>query len=406
MSRKNKIFNDPVYGFITIPRGLLLDIIDHPFFQRLRRISQLGLTYYVYPGATHSRFHHTLGAYHLMTQAITVLRSKGVDITEEEAEGVQLAILLHDIGHGPFSHALEHTIVNVHHEFLSLEFMNRFNEIFDGQLKTAIEIFTNNHPKKFLYQLVSGQLDMDRMDYLNRDSFYTGVYEGVIGYDRIINMLDVSDGELVVEIKGIYSIEKFLIARRLMYWQVYLHKTAFGAEQMLIYALKRAKYLAQQGQLTSCSKTLNYFLMNSFGENDFKKEDSQTLVQFSKLDDTDLLSALKDFADHEDEILSFLAYSIVNRQLFRTEVNNLPFASDYVENIRLKMRKQLGISEEAFNYLLLQKQESNNAYNKDFEEIKILFGNGEVKPISVLNDLEIPTKIVTKHFLCYPKSIH
>ncbi len=257
MKGKNKIFNDPVYGFITIPRGLLLDIIDHPFFQRLRRISQLGLTYYVYPGATHSRFHHTLGAYHLMSQAIDVLRSKDVDITEEEAQAVKIAILLHDIGHGPFSHALEHTIVDVHHEFLSLEFMRRFNEIFEGQLQTAIDIFTNKHPKKFLYQLVSGQLDVDRLDYLNRDSFYTGVYEGVIGYDRIIKMLDVRDDELVVEVKGIYSIEKFLIARRLMYWQVYLHKTAFGADQMLIHALKRAKQLAQEGTLSSGSKVLD-----------------------------------------------------------------------------------------------------------------------------------------------------
>jgi len=406
MKGKQKIFNDPVYGFISVPRGLLLDIIDHPFFQRLRRISQLGLTYYVYPGATHSRFHHTLGAYHLVSQAIDVLRSKNVAISEEEAQGVQIAILLHDIGHGPFSHALEHTIVNVHHEFLSLEFMRRFNEIFEGQLQTAIDIFTNKHPKKFLYQLVSGQLDMDRMDYLNRDSFYTGVYEGVIGYDRIIKMLDVRDDELVVEVKGIYSIEKFLIARRLMYWQVYLHKTAFGAEQMLIHVLKRAKHLAQQGQLTSCSKILDYFLNNTFDENDFKSDDSQTLIHFSQLDDTDIISALKEFAEHEDEILSFLAHSIINRKLFRTEVNNRAFKRDYTEEIRQKMREQLGTTQEDFDYLLYEKQESNNAYNKDIAEIKILFGNGEVKPISLLEDHEIPTKIVTKYFLCYPKNIH
>lgn len=406
MKGKHKIFNDPVYGFISVPRGLLLDIIDHPFFQRLRRISQLGLTYYVYPGATHSRFHHTLGAYHLMTQAIDVLRSKDVVITDDEAEGVKIAILLHDIGHGPFSHALEHTLVNVHHEFLSLEFMRRFNEIFEGRLETAISIFTNKHPKKFLYQLVSGQLDMDRMDYLSRDSFYTGVYEGVIGYDRIIKMLDVRDGELVVEIKGIYSIEKFLIARRLMYWQVYLHKTAFGAEQMLIHVLKRAKHLAQQDKLSVCSKTLNYFLKHSFDENDFKNDDSETLLYFSKLDDTDILSALKEFTDHEDEILSFLAHSILNRKIFRTEVDNDPFKRDYIEEVRLKMRNQLGISEKDFDYLLYEKQESNNVYNKEVEEIKILFGNNEVKPISLLKYTEIPSKVVTKHFLCYPKNIH
>jgi uncharacterized protein len=405
MKGKNKIFNDPVYGFITVPRGLLLDIIDHPFFQRLRRIAQTGLTYYVYPGATHSRFHHTLGAFHLMTQAIEVLRSKGIDISEEEAEGVKIAILLHDIGHGPFSHALEHTLVNVHHEFLSLEFMHRFNDIFEGRLAVAIEIFTNKHPKNFLYQLVSGQLDMDRLDYLNRDSFYTGVYEGVIGYDRIIKMLDVRNNELVVEEKGIYSIEKFLIARRLMYWQVYLHKTAYGAEQMLIHALKRAKYLAQRNELSTCSNTLNYFLIHSCDENDFKNEHSQTLIHFSKLDDTDILAALKEFAEHDDEILSFLAHSIITRQLFRTEVKNEAFACDYIEEIRLKLQISMGVEDKNIADLLYEKQESNYAYNKDIAEIKILFGNGEVKPISLLNDLEIPTKVITKHFLCYPRNI-
>ena len=405
MKPKQKIFNDPVYGFISIPRGILYDLIEHPFFQRLRRISQLGLTYYVYPGATHSRFHHTLGAYHLMGQAISVLRTKGVEITEQESEAVQIAILLHDIGHGPFSHALEHTLVNVHHESISLEFMRRFNEIFEGRLQMAIEIFSDCYPKKFLHQLVSSQLDMDRMDYLSRDSFYSGVYEGVIGYDRIIKMLDVREGELVVEVKGIYSIEKFLIARRLMYWQVYLHKTAFGAEQMLIHALKRAKYLAQKGRLKVCSKALNYFLINSFNEQDFVSETSDALLYFSKLDDTDILSALKEFAEHEDAILSFLAHSIVNRNLFRTEINNKAFTSDYVDALRLKISKAMGISAEDMSYLLYEKEETNHAYNKEIKEIKILFGDGKIKPISILEELEIPTKVVTKYFLCYPKNI-
>ncbi len=402
MNRK-KIFNDPVYGFISVPRGLILDIVDHPYYQRLRRISQVGFTYLVYPGALHTRFHHALGAFHLMTQAINVLRSKGVEITDEEAEGVSIAILLHDIGHGPFSHALEHALIDLHHEDLSTLFMEELNEVFGGQLNTAIEIFTNKHPKLFLHQLVSGQLDMDRMDYLNRDSFFTGVYEGVIGYDRIIKMLDVRDNRLVVEEKGIYSIEKFLIARRLMYWQVYLHKTSLGAEQMLIHTLKRAKELAVAGKSLNVSKNLSFFMDQTINIKDFSRK--ELLDNFSKLDDVDILAALKSFTENKDSILAYLATSILDRNLFRTELKRMPFSSDYIEKIRLKIVNHFDLNPDDIRYLLYQGSETNNAYNPEVEEIEILFRNGDIQPISTLHDNEIPTKIITRHFLCYPKKI-
>jgi len=403
MSRK-KIFNDPVYGFISIPRGLILDIVDHPYFQRLRRISQLGFTYLVYPGALHTRFHHALGAFHLMTETIDVLRSKGVEITDAEAQGVSIAILLHDIGHGPFSHALEHGLVDLHHEDLSTLFMKELNVVFDGQLDLAIEIFTNQYPKKFLYQLVSGQLDMDRMDYLNRDSFFTGVYEGVIGYDRIIKMLDVKDGQLVVEEKGIYSIEKFLVARRLMYWQVYLHKTCLGAEQMLIHALKRAKALSIVGKSLNVSKNLAFFIDQKINLSDFSQK--KLLDNFSRLDDVDILAALKSFTENKDLILSYLATSILNRNLFKTELKRLPFSSDYLAKMRQKVANQFKVNSDDLNYLFYHGSEANNAYNTENEEINILFRNGKTLPISSLPDNEIPTKIITKHFLCYPKKIN
>ena len=304
MQNKKKIFNDPVYGFITIPYELLFDLIEHPYFQRLRRIKQLGMTDYVYPGALHTRFHHALGALHLMTQTIESLRSKGVKITEEEALGVSIGILLHDIGHGPFSHALEHTIIDIHHETLSLTFMNVLNEEFDGALTTAIDIFTDQYPKRFLHQLISGQLDMDRLDYLTRDSFFTGVYEGVVGYDRIIKMLAVKEDELVVEEKGIYSIEKFLVARRLMYWQVYLHKTVVAAEQMLVRVLERAKLLAKQGIVLKVPDNLAYFLYNDFSEAELQENSRELLNNFARLDDYDIFAALKEFTLLEDPFLS------------------------------------------------------------------------------------------------------
>ena len=402
MTNKVKIFNDPVYGFISFPKpSIFLDVIDHPYFQRLRRISQTALTSYVYPGAHHTRFHHALGAYHLMSLAIDVLRQKGTEITEGEAEGVCLAILLHDIGHGPFSHALEHTIIDVHHEELSLLFMQELNEEFAGKLETAMAIFQDEYPKQFLHQLVSGQLDMDRMDYLTRDSFFTGVSEGVIGYDRIIKMLNVSDGELVVEEKGIYSIEKFLIARRLMYWQVYLHKTVLCAEQMLIRVLKRAKSLITEGVKVTAFGQLDYFL-NEFSIDDNNKNTKNLTKRFAKLDDFDIIASLKLWSSHNDFILSHLANSILNRKLFKVELQNALFERDYIEKIRHKVSQHIPTKTD-INYLVFTGIESNQTYNKTKDEIKILFKNGEVLPISKSMDYELHSKIIRKHYLCYPK---
>ncbi len=402
---KKKIFNDPVYGFITIPYPIVFDLIEHTYFQRLRRIKQLGLTHYVYPGALHTRFHHALGALHLMTEAIDVLRSKNVDITNEEAKAVCIAILLHDIGHGPFSHTLEHTLVNVHHEELSVLFMQKLNEAFDGQLDLAIQIFQDKHPKKFLQQLVSGQLDMDRMDYLNRDSFFTGVSEGVIGYDRIIKMLDVRDGELVVEQKGIYSIEKFLIARRLMYWQVYLHKTVLAAEQMLIRVLRRAKDLATQGVPLEVSKSLAFFLYNDFRSEDITKKGDELIEHFAKLDDFDIIAALKSFMNHDDFILSYLSKSLINRRLFKVEMSDAPFSSDYIEKVRQKSLEHISNSNINIDYIVFQGTETNSTYSSLKDEIKILFKNGEIKPVSAISDHGVHHKIISKHYLCYPKNI-
>ncbi len=402
MTNSVKIFNDPVYGFVSFPKpSLLLDIIDHPYFQRLRRIAQTALTYYVYPGAHHTRFHHAIGAYHLMTQAIEVLRQKGVDITSEEAEGVCLAILLHDIGHGPFSHALEHTIIDVHHEELSIMFMEALNEEFEGKLTTAITIFQDKYPKHFLHQLVSGQLDMDRLDYLNRDSFYTGVSEGVIGYDRIIKMLNVHNGELVVEEKGIYSIEKFLISRRLMYWQVYLHKAVLSSEQMLINVLKRAKELNTEGIPVETFGSLNFFFKQT---KTLHTNDHNTIIeQFAKLDDFDIIASLKLWTNHPDFTLSFLAKSILNRKLFKLEWQNMPFERDYIETIRQRIISYIP-SKTNINYFVFTGMESNQTYNKTKEEIKILFKDGSVKSITESMDYELHSKIIRKHFLCYAKN--
>lgn len=402
---KRKIINDPVYGFITIPYNIIFDIIEHPFYQRLRRIQQLGLTYYVYPGAIHTRFHHALGAMHLMTQAIKVLRSKGVDISEAEAQAVTIAILLHDIGHGPFSHALEHLIIDTHHENLSVIIMEWLNEDFDGALDLAIKIFKNQYPKQFLYQLVSSQLDMDRMDYLNRDSFFTGVAEGVIGSDRIIQMLAVNNGELVVEEKGFYSIEKFLTARRIMYWQVYLHKTVLCAEQMLIQSMKRCKQLVQEGYDLPISANLSYFFKNDFTSKDLKKRRNEILERYMLLDDIDILAALKNLVSGEDEVISLLANGIVNRKLFRVKIKNFPYNCDVLKKHRHKIRKQLNgkLLNKDLEYLVFTGSESNNAYTKDKNEIKILFKNGKVLPISKCSDYHQQPKEVVKYFLCYPK---
>lgn len=399
---KKKIFNDPVYGFVSIPYDILFDLVEHPWFQRLRRIKQVSLTHYVYPGALHTRFHHALGALHLMGQAIDVLRSKGAEISEEEAKAVSIAILLHDVGHGPFSHTLEHTLVNVHHEEISLLFMERLNEEFDGQLSLAIQIFKNEYPKKFLHQLISGQLDMDRMDYLNRDSFFTGVHEGVIGYDRIIKMLAVHDGELMVEEKGIYSIEKFLVARRLMYWQVYLHKTVLVAEQMLVKALQRAKALASKGTPLDVPASLHFFIYKDFTMEDFRN-DRSLLEHFAKLDDFDVFMSLKNFMNAEDSLLRYLATCIVDRRLFKIEMRDEPVPEDYVAERKSKLASRTEWSKEELNYLVFGGMETNNAYSTSKDEIKILFKNGKVLPMSQISDFGIQARVVKKYYLCYPK---
>ncbi len=402
---KKKILNDPVYGFINIPYNIIFDLIEHPYFQRLRRIKQLGLTDYVYPGALHTRFHHALGALHLMTQAIDVLRSKGIDITEKEAKAVSIAILLHDIGHGPFSHVLENTLVNVHHEDLSLLFMKALNEEFNGKLSLAIKIFTNKYSKKFLYQLVSSQLDMDRLDYLTRDSFFTGVYEGVVGYDRIIKMLSVAGGDLVIEEKGIYSIEKFLTSRRLMYWQVYLHKTVVAAEQMLVKVLDRAKILTQEGKKMSLSENLKYFLYRRRNQQLKGKKKRELLQHFYQLDDYDIFSALKSFAASDDFPLAFIAQSLLNRRLFRVEFKKKPFRSDYVENIRQRIIKKFPVTLPQANGLIIKGKESNSVYSTSKEEIKVLFKNGQVLPMSEISDFGLQARNITKYYLCHPKNI-
>ena len=379
-----------MYGFISIPYGILLHLVGHPWFQRLRRIRQTGLAHLVYPGALHTRFHHALGALHLMQQAIDVLRSKGTPISSEEAEAVCIAILLHDIGHGPYSHALEHNIVNAHHEQLSLWFMEALNREFDGQLTLAIDIFSNRYHKPFLHQLVSGQLDMDRMDYLNRDSFFTGVSEGVIGYDRIIKMLAVHDGNLVVEEKGIYSIEKFLIARRLMYWQVYLHKTNVAAEKMLTCLLKRGRNdIPPGGQL-------GWF---------YQYQDAVTpdiLPRFALLDDSDIDMALKHWSNSEDLVLQYFASGLLHRHLYRLEWRNTPPDTAESEHIRHRARQ---IMPEAFpdDFLVLQGKESNQAYNESKEPIRILFKNGAVRNMSECSDVPLYTQMITKYYMATPK---
>lgn len=400
---KNKILNDPVYGFVNVPYGIVFNLVEHPYFQRLRRIKQVSLTHYVYPGALHTRFHHALGALHLMREAIEVLRSKEVDISKAEAEAVCIAILLHDIGHGPFSHTLEHTLINVSHETLSALFMEKLNETFDGKLSLAIKIFNDRYPKKFLHQLVSGQLDMDRMDYLNRDSFFTGVYEGVIGYDRIIKMLSVHQGELVVEEKGIYSIEKFLIARRLMYWQVYLHKTVLAAELMLIKALTRAKELAQQGIAFKVSESLEFFLHQNLTREDFETRRDELLAHFALLDDYDIVSALKSWKNCDDQVLSFLATGLIDRRLFKLEFENQDFDPLYETQLKQRLQKQFSLTSEALNYLFIKGKETNTAYSTSKDEIKILYKNGRVLPMSQSGDHGIEAKMITKHYLCYPK---
>ncbi|MCF8372807.1 MAG: HD domain-containing protein [Bacteroidales bacterium] len=407
---KRKIVNDPVYGFINIPSDLIFDLIEHPWFQRLRRIKQLGLSHYVYPGANHTRFQHALGAMHLTKQAISVLREKGHEITPEEAEAVTIAILLHDIGHGPFSHALEQSIVtDVSHEELSLFFMEELNREFDGQLDLAIEVFQNQYQKKFLYQLVSGQLDMDRMDYLRRDSFFSGVSEGVIGSDRIIKMLNVANDELVIDAKGIYSVEKFLIARRLMYWQVYLHKTVLVAESMLLKALQRARLLAQQNKPLFASPSLQFFLYRNEGEiNISNLERKSWLGLFADIDDADIVSALKAWTKHEDKVLAILSEKIVNRGLFRIELEKDQFTEEKISAFLNQTMLFFNLNKEEAAYLVFTDSISNFAYTLNDPQINILQKDGSLQEISTASDIlniQMLSKNVTKYFLIYPKEI-
>ncbi len=403
---KNKILNDPVYGFITIQHELTFDLMDHPFVQRLRRISQLGLSHLVYPGAVHNRFHHAIGALHLMQEAIAVLRAKGTDISDQEGEAVCAAILLHDIGHGPFSHALEHSIVKgVQHEDISALIMSRLNEELNGALDTAIAIFNDHHPKRFLHQLVSSQLDMDRMDYLARDSFYSGVAEGKIGSERIIKMLAVKDDRLVVEEKGIYSIEKFLMARRLMYWQVYLHRTVLCAEFMLMRVLKRAKALALSEVDVFTTPALSIFINESLDRAKFIA-DPEILNRFCELDDSDITCALKVWQHHDDPILSELSKRIVHRNLFQIELRSQPFSNNEVETTIQDVAKGLGLSQEDAAQFVINDTIHNSLYSE--EGIGIQFKNGTVQDFAEASDQlnrEILTRTVSKSFLCYPKEL-
>ena len=409
MANKRKIINDPVFGFLSIPNDLIYDVLQHPYVQRLNRIRQLGLSYLVYPGATHSRFGHSLGAMHLMQEAIRSLRLKDVEITEQEETAAMIAILLHDIGHGPFSHVLEHTIVDgVTHEDISLLMMLRINEDLHGQLDTAIAIFKNEYPKHFLHQLISSQLDVDRMDYLCRDSFFTGVQEGRVASERLLKMLDVRDDKLVVQIKGIYSVEKFLVARRLMYWQVYLHKTSVAAEQHLIKILSRAKELARESRESRvesgelfCSPALRYFLYQNVTFADFGVH-SEALEQYALLDDNDVLSAIKAWISSEDKVLSALSKSFINRQLFRGELLDAPLTDAQKKKLNQTYAKALEVTEEEAQYMWSEHVSTSNTYSEKADSIDILYSDGRVRDIaeaSEILDLESLTRKPIKRYV-------
>jgi HD superfamily phosphohydrolase len=407
-NNKRKIFNDPVHGFITIPHELIFDIIEHPYFQRIRRIQQLGLSTYVYPGANHTRFHHALGAFHLMRKAISILKIKGHEITEEEELAALIAILLHDIGHGPFSHTLENVLIRgVSHEELSMIYMQRLNGHFDGRLQMAIEIFQGTYHKKFLHQLVSSQLDVDRLDYLTRDSFFTGVNEGVISYDRIIEMMNVSRDELVIEQKGIYSIENFIIARRLMYWQVYLHKTVVCVEEMLVKAIRRAKELVDRGVKIDASPALSYFFSHPVTVFDFA-DDKEVLELYSRLDDMDIMSALKYWRHSDDFVLRLLCASILDRRLFKIQMSNVPFSPEAVEKIISHVATEYKISKDEASYLAWTGSTSNHAYNPAEDNINILTSDGRITDIAQASDQFHTSRLsepVIKYYLCYPKGV-
>ncbi len=405
-NNKLKIFNDPIYGFITIPNTLIFDLIAHKYFQRLRRISQMGLSYLVYPGAHHTRFHHALGCLHLMQNAVRILRFKGVSISDSEEDGLYIAILLHDIGHGPFSHAMEHSIVeNISHETISLKFMEALNIEFDGALDVAISMFKGDYNRKFFGQLISGQLDIDRSDYLKRDSFYTGVSEGNINSERLISMMNVINDELVIEEKGIYSIEKFLTARRLMYWQVYLHKTSLVAEQMITRILKRAKELTHKGVKLEASSALSFFLNNSTNSNNFE---ISTLNQFSLLDDYDIMSALKSWQFHDDFVLSRLSEMILNRNLLKIKLRNKAFSSSKLEAVKKDVMLEYKLDTHEASYFVFHGHVENLAYNPKQGGLKILYKNGNTKDIIKASDhlsSKVLSKTVSKHYICFPKDI-
>ncbi|MBE0638222.1 MAG: HD domain-containing protein [Bacteroidales bacterium] len=404
---KKKILNDPVYGFISIPDELIFDLIEHPWFQRLRRIKQLGLTHLVYPGALHTRFHHAIGATHLMQQALDVLTSKGHEISRQESLGALTAILLHDMGHGPYSHTLEKAIIeDLHHEELSLLFMQGLEKQFGEITGIAISIFTDSYPKKYLHQLVSSQLDTDRLDFLKRDSFFTGVSEGVINSDRIITMLDVVNDNLVVEAKGIYSVEKFLVARRLMYWQVYLHKTVLAAEQMLLQIIRRAKFLSAQGVDLFATTPLNFFLKERVKKDDFLIT-PQLLDLFARIDDFDIFTAIKEWTGSSDKVLSLLCKSLVNRHLFRTEIRTQPIPYEEIAGRKDLVAKHFSLTKDEAEYFVFADIAKNSAYDPTHERISIYFRDGRLQDISEVSDhltAEVLSKTVKKYFICYPKS--
>ncbi|KRB53651.1 HD domain-containing protein [Flavobacterium sp. Root186] len=403
---KLKIFNDPIYGFITIPNELIYDLIQHPYFQRLRRISQMGLSYLVYPGANHTRFHHALGCMHLMQKAVESLRFKGVAISNEEECALLIAILLHDIGHGPFSHAMEKSIVeDVNHEAISLLFMNRLNDEFDGRLSLAIQVFKGEYHRKFMLQLISSQLDMDRMDYLKRDSFYTGVAEGNVNSERLIQMMNVVDNVLVIEEKGIYSVEKFLLSRRLMYWQAYLHKTSLVAELILMKVLKRAKELTLKGVKLPCSEPLLYFMQNKISLEDF---DAEKLDLFSQLDDFDIISALKAWQRHPDFILSTLSKMIINRDLLKIKLSAEKIPMEESQSLKEEFAEAHNISALDAGYFIFRGKIKNQAYSKAAEPIRILKKDKTIEDVVEASDqlnLKSLSKLVTKYYICFPKQL-
>lgn len=407
MANKKKIIHDPLYGFITIKSELLFDLISHPFFQRLRHIRQLGLTDFVYPGAMHSRFQHALGAMHLMEHVLESLRQKGTVISDEEFEASQIAILLHDIGHGPFSHALEETLLkDIAHESISYLLMNMLNDHFGNSLNLALKIFRNSYPRKFFHQLVSSQLDIDRLDYLNRDCFFTGVREGTIGVDRIIAMLQVHDDQLVVQEKGIYSIENFLTARRLMYWQVYLHKTSVAAERMLVNLIRRAQVLSRSGEKLAGSAALNLFLEHSFSLEEFKNN-ADILTQFARLDDNDIWGAIKCWRNHPDRILQTLSEMLLNRDLFKIVLSSEPIKKSAVEDIRHRVAGQFNMLRSEVSFMYSHGTVTNEAYAEG-KKINILMRSGQVVDIADASDLpniQSFSKIVKKNYLCWPKNV-